>query len=140
MENMMKIKTSSKEEDKKQTGLMKQTKAQLIDIILRKDDVEKIKQNEIDALTDELMEKDNRINGLISDCEGMQRALDDAASDLAAANEHIRSLSDRYRIAEDTIVRLKKASKGSKSIAIAYTIVVISVVFACVCCYFAFMR
>lgn len=140
MENMIKIKTSSKEEDKKQTGLMKQTKAQLIDIILRKDDVEKLKQAEIDGLTDELTEKDNRINGLISDCEGMQRALDDAASDLAAANEHIKQLSDRYSIAEDTIARLKKASKGSKPIAIAYTIVVISVAFACICCYFAFMR
>lgn len=140
MENIVKIKTSSKEEDKKQTGLMKQTKAQLIDIILRKDDVEKLKQAEIDALTDELTEKDNRINGLISDCEGMQRALDDAASDLASANEHIKSLSDRYRIAEETIANLKKNSKSSKPVAIAYTIVVISVIFACVCCYFAFMQ
>ena len=47
---------------------------------------------------------------------------------------------DRGYSNEETIANLKKNSKSSKPIAIAYTIVVISVVFAIICAYFAFMK
>lgn len=99
----------------RQTKLLKKSKEELIEVILRKDKVEKNQVNQISNLKGEINSLNNRIKAFIADNEGDQKIIKKLKEDyskLEDLNETLHENIDSNRIElEDTINKLNKVTK-----------------------------
>ena len=110
-------------------GLMKKTKVQLIEIILRKDDVERECRDEINNLK-------NRIKNYDADVEGMNKRIKDdnniikQQADLITEKENlIDELKSQFDISATEVAEAKEAVELYKSYILSTFIVSIIVIF-----------
>lgn len=99
----------------RQTKFLKKSKEELIEVILRKDKVEKNQVNQISNLKGEINSLNSRIKGFIADSEGDQKKikeLNEYCSKLEDSNQTLHENIDFNRIAlEDTTNKLNKVTK-----------------------------
>lgn len=110
-------------------GLMKKTKAQLIEIILRKDDVERECRDEINNLK-------NRIKNYDADVEGMSKRIKDdndiikQQADLIVEKENlIDELKSQFDMSATEVAEAKEAVELYKSYILSTFIVSIIIIF-----------
>ena len=110
-------------------GLMKKTKVQLIEIILRKDDVERECRDEINNLK-------NRIKNYDADVEGMSKRIKDdndiikQQADLIVEKENlIDELKSQFDISATEVAEAKEAVELYKSYILSTFIVSIIIIF-----------
>ena len=117
----------------RQTKLLKKSKEELIEVILRKDKIEKNQVKQISNLKGEINSLQSRIKGLIADNEGDSNTIYELREKLAnikdlnkALNENINSNSheiEEIKIQFDkTIYKLKEKVRCWSSIAITFII------------------
>ena len=110
-------------------GLMKKTKAQLIEIILRKDDVERECRDEINNLK-------NRIKNYDADVEGMSKRIKDdndiikQQADLIVEKENIiEDMKSQFDMSATEVAEAKEAVELYKSYILSTFIVSIVIIF-----------
>ena len=117
----------------RQTKLLKKSKEELIEVILRKDKIEKNQVKQISNFKGEINSLQSRIKGLIADNEGDSNTIYELREKLAniedlnkALNENINSNShetEEIKIQFDkTIYKLKEKVRCWSSIAITFII------------------
>lgn len=84
-------------ESKPETALMRKTKKELIDIILRKDDVELRLKSNVDNLKEEVDQLNNRIVGYESDINGLHASLDEQVSLVCELRENLHKCRTKIR-------------------------------------------
>ena len=128
----------------RQTKLLKKSKEELIEVILRKDKIEKNQVKQISNLKGEINSLNSRINGFIADSEGDQKTikeLRDYYSKLEDANQtlHENINSKCIELEETTnklnkiIVEKEKKAKSWANIAITSSIAFIIAFIAYIC-------
>ena len=128
----------------RQTKLLKKSKEELIEVILRKDKIEKNQVNQISNLKGEINSLNSRINGFISDSEGDQKTIKElrkSCSKLEDLNKTLHENIDfnRIELKETTnqfnkiIVETKKKAKSWANIAIISSIAFIIAFIAYIC-------
>ena len=129
---------------RRQTKLLKKSKEELIEVILRKDKIEKNQVKQISNLKGEINSLNSRINGFIADNEGSQEIIETlrkknaSLEDLKISlHEHINSKSIEL---EETIDKLNKIivekenkAKSWANIAITSSIAFIIAFIAYIC-------
>ena len=127
-----------------QTKLLKKSKEELIEIVLRKDKIEKNQVKQISNLKGEINSLNSEIKGFIADSEGDQKRikeLRDSCSKLEDLNKTLHENIDFNRIElEDTtnklnkhIVELENKAKSWANIAITSSIAFIIAFIAYIC-------
>ena len=117
----------------RQTKLLKKSKEELIEVILRKDKIEKNQVNQISNLKGEINSLQSRIKGFIADSEGDNNTICELREKLANANDLNKALneninSNSHEIEEikvqfdKTIYKLKEKVRCWSSIAITFII------------------
>ena len=96
----------------RQTKLLKKSKEELIEVILRKDKIEKNQVKQISNLKGEINSLNSRINGFIADSEGDQKTikeLRESCSKLKDLNKTLHENIDfHYSKLEETTNKLNK--------------------------------
>lgn len=106
---------------KKQTNsLMKKTKVQLVDIILRKDEVEKTLRNKLDATTKEYATDIANANRLI---EAEAKEVEQHKADFEEISDYAASLEAEIT---DERKKTKSANKALTAIIIAFSLYVLT--------------
>lgn len=117
----------------RQTKLLKKSKEELIEVILRKDKIEKNQVNQISNLKGEINSLQSRIKGFIADSEGDNNTICELREKLANAEDLNKALneninSNAHEIEEikmqfdKTIYKLKEKVRCWSSIAITFII------------------
>lgn len=117
----------------RQTKLLKKSKEELIEVILRKDKIEKNQVNQISNLKGEINSLQSRIKGFIADSEGDNNTICELREKLSNANDLNKALneninSNSHEIEEikmqfdKTIYKLKEKVRCWSSIAITFII------------------
>ena len=117
----------------RQTKLLKKSKEELINVILRKDKIEKNQVNQISNLKGEINSLQSRIKGLIADNEGDSNIIYELKEKLSNANDLNKALNENInsnsREIEEikmqfnkTIYKLKEKVRCLSSIAITFII------------------
>ena len=117
----------------RQTKLLKKSKEELIDVILRKDKIERNQVNQISNLKGEINSLQSRIKGFIADSEGDSNTIYELREKLANANDLNKALneninSNSHEIEEikmqfdKTIYKLKEKVRCWSNIAITFII------------------
>ena len=117
----------------RQTKLLKKSKEELIEVILRKDKIERTQVNQISNLKGEINSLQSRIKGLIVDSEGDSNTIYELREKLANTNDLNKALneninSNSHEIEEikmqfdKTIYKLKEKVRCWSSIAITFII------------------
>ena len=141
---MANIKEQSAALKSRQTKLLKKSKEELIEIVLRKDKIEKNQVKQISNLKGEINSLNSRINGFIADSEGDQKTikeLRESCSKLKDLNKTLHENIDFNRIElEETtnklnkhIVELENKAKSWANIAIISSIAFIIAFIAYIC-------
>ena len=128
----------------RQTKLLKKSKEELIEVILRKDKIEKNQVKQISNLKGEINSLNSRINGFIADNEGDQKIikeLRESCSKLEDLNKtlHENIAFNRSELEETTnqfnkiIVETENKAKSWANIAIMSSIVFIITLIAYIC-------
>ena len=128
----------------RQTKLLKKSKEELIEIVLRKDKIEKNQVNQISNLKGEINSLNSRINGFIADSEGDQKTikeLRESCSKLEDLNKalHENIAFNRSDLKETTnkfnkiIVETENKAKSWANIAIISSIAFIIAFIAYIC-------
>ena len=128
----------------RQTKLLKKSKDELIEVILRKDKIEKNQVNQISNLKGEINSLQSRIKGFIADSEGDQKIikeLRESCSKLEDLNKtlHENIAFNRSELEETTnqfnkiIVETENKAKSWANIAILSSIVFIITLIAYIC-------
>ncbi|QOR59906.1 hypothetical protein KNV45_gp58 [uncultured phage cr271_1] len=91
------------------TGLMKKTKAQLIEIILRKDEVERECRTEISNLNKRIKGYDADIEGMIEKSKADKFIIDKQASMLIEKENLIEDMKSQFDISATEIAEVKEA-------------------------------
>ena len=129
---------------RRQTKLLKKSKEELIEVILRKDKIEKNQVKQISNLKGEINSLNSRINGFIADSEGDQKTikeLRDNCSKLKDLNKtlHENIESNSIELNETTnefnkiIIEKEKKAKSWANIAIISSIAFIIAFIAYIC-------
>ena len=129
---------------RRQTKLLKKSKEELIEIVLRKDKIEKNQVKQISNLKGEINSLNSRINGFIADSEGDQKTikeLRESCSKLEDLNKTLHENIDfnRIELKETTnqfnkiIVETEKKAKSWANIAITSSIAFIIAFIAYIC-------
>ena len=129
---------------RRQTKLLKKSKEELIEVILRKDKIEKNQVKQISNLKGEINSLNSRINGFIADSEGDQKTikeLRESCSKLEDLNKtlHENIAFNRSELEETTnqfnkiIVETENKAKSWANIAIMSSIVFIITLIAYIC-------
>ena len=109
---MANVKEQSAALKSRQTKLLKKSKEELIEVILRKDKIEKNQVKQISNLKGEINSLNSRINGFIADSEGDQKTikeLRESCSKLKDLNKTLHENIDFNRIElEETTNKLNK--------------------------------
>ena len=128
----------------RQTKLLKKSKEELIEIVLKKDKIEKNQVNQISNLKGEINSLNSRINGFIADSEGDQKIikeLKDNCSKLKDLNKTLHENIDFNRIElnetanefNKIIAEKEKKAKSLANIAIISSIAFIIIFIAYIC-------
>ena len=128
----------------RQTKLLKKSKEELIEIVLRKDKIEKNQVKQISNLKGEINSLNSRINGFIADSEGDQKTikeLRESCSKLEDLNKtlHENIAFNRSELEETTnqfnkiIIETENKAKTLANIAIMSSIVFIITLIAYIC-------
>ena len=128
----------------RQTKLLKKSKDELIEVILRKDKIEKNQVNQISNLKGEINSLNNEIKGFIADSEGDQKIIKELRNDyskLEDVNKTLHETIDSRAIEwEETsnklnkrIVETEKKAKFLSDIAITLGITFIITLIAYIC-------
>ena len=118
--------TKSKTENKPMPALMRKTKAQLVDIILRKDNIEC-------GLRNDIKDKDNLLNRYQEQLDDRIRKIDTVKKDYETLKANFESTCDENA---STICELKETISHKNGIIIKLCIGLIAafVVILCLCC------
>ena len=141
---MTNVKEQSAALKSRQTKLLKKSKEELIEVILRKDKVEKNQVNQISNLKGEINSLNNRIKAFIADSEGDQKIIKELRNDyskLEDVNKTLHETIDSRAIEwEETsnklnkrIVETEKKAKFLSDIAITLGIAFIITLIAYIC-------
>ena len=141
---MANVKEQSAALKSRQTKLLKKSKEELIEIVLRKDKIEKNQVKQISNLKGEINSLNSRINGFIADSEGDQKTikeLRESCSKLEDLNKtlHENIAFNRSELEETTnqfnkiIVETENKAKSWANIAIMSSIVFIITLIAYIC-------
>ena len=141
---MANVKEQSAALKSRQTKLLKKSKEELIEIVLRKDKIEKNQVNQISNLKGEINSLNSRINGFIADSEGDQKTikeLRESCSKLKDLNKTLNENIDfnRSNLKETTnkfnklIAETEKKAKSWANIAIISSIAFIIAFIAYIC-------
>ena len=141
---MANVKEQSAALKSRQTKLLKKSKDELIEVILRKDKVERNQVNQISNLKGEINSLNSRINGFIADSEGDQKTikeLRESCSKLKDLNKTLNENIDfnRSNLKETTnkfnkiIVETENKAKSWANIAIISSIAFIIAFIAYIC-------
>ena len=141
---MTNVKEQSAALKSRQTKLLKKSKEELIEIVLRKDKIEKNQVKQISNLKGEINSLNSRINGFIADSEGDQKIikeLRESCSKLEDLNKtlHENIAFNRSELEETTnqfnkiIVETENKAKSWANIAIMSSIVFIITLIAYIC-------
>ena len=79
---------------RRQTKLLKKSKEELIEVILRKDKIERNQVNQISNLKGEINSLQSRIKGFIADSEGDSNTIYELREKLANANDLNKALNE----------------------------------------------
>ena len=128
----------------RQTKLLKKSKEELIEVILRKDKIEKNQVKQISNLKGEINSLNSRINGFIADSEGDQKTIKELRDNCSrlkdlnnTLNEHIDF--NRIKLNETTnqfnkiIVEKENKAKSWANIAITLGVAFIIAFIAYIC-------
>ena len=126
------------------TKLLKKSKEELIEIVLRKDKIEKNQVNQISNLKGEINSLNSRINGFIADSEGDQKTIKElrkSCSKLEDLNKTLHENIDFNRIESNEtanefnkiIAEKEKKVKSWANIAITSSIAFIIAFIAYIC-------
>ena len=141
---MVNVKEKSAALKSRQTKLLKKSKDELIEVILRKDKIEKNQVNQISNLKGEINSLNSEIKGFIADSEGDQKIIKELRNDyskLEDVNKTLHEIIDSRAIEwEETsnilnkhIVETEKKAKFLADIAITLGIVFIITLIAYIC-------
>ena len=117
----------------RQTKLLKKSKEELIEVILRKDKIERNQVNQISNLKGEINSLQSRIKGFIADSEGDSNTIYELREKLANANDLNKALNENINSNSNeieeiktqfdkTIYKLKEKVRYWSSIAITFII------------------
>ena len=141
---MANVKEQSAALKSRQTKLLKKSKEELIEIVLKKDKIEKNQVKQISNLKGEINSLNSRINGFIADSEGDQKIikeLRESCSKLKDLNKTLHENIDFNRIElnetsnefNKIIAEKEKKSKSWANIAITSSIAFIIAFIAYIC-------
>lgn len=128
----------------RQTKLLKKSKEELIEIVLRKDKIEKNQVKQISNLKGEINSLNSRIKGFISDSEGDQKTIKELRESCSKLEDLNKTLHEniaftRSELEETTnqfnkiIVETENKAKSWANIAIMSSIVFIIALIAYIC-------
>ena len=129
---------------RRQTKLLKKSKEELIEVILRKDKIEKTQIKQISNLKGEINSLNSRINGFITDSEGDQKIIKELRESCSKFEDLNKTLHEniafnRSELEETTnqfnkiIVETENKAKSWANIAIMSSIVFIITLIAYIC-------
>ena len=141
---MANVKEQSAALKSRQTKLLKKSKEELIEIVLKKDKIEKNQVKQISNLKGEINSLNSRINGFVADSEGDQKTikeLRESCSKLKDLNKTLHENIDFNRIElnetanefNKIIAEKEKKSKSWANIAITSSIAFIISFIAYIC-------
>lgn len=139
---MANVKEQSAALKSRQTKLLKKTKDELIEIILRKDKVEKNQVNQISKLKGEINSLQNRLKNCISDTEGTSKTLKDLKVKCTTLEDRNKALNEviNYKDTELTDItndfnkyKIETKRKIKYLSNIAVTLAVLFVISAMIC-------
>lgn len=91
---MTNVKEQSAALKRRQTKLLKKSKEELIEVILRKDKVERNQVNQISNLKGEINSLQSRIKGYISDNEGNNKTIEDLRKNKCVLEDRNKALTE----------------------------------------------
>lgn len=91
---MANVKEQSAALKSRQTKLLKKSKDELIEVILRKDKIEKNQVNQISNLKGEINSLNSRIKGFIADSEGDQKTIKELRNDYSKLEDVNKTLHE----------------------------------------------
>ena len=141
---MTNVKEQSAALKSRQTKLLKKSKEELIEVILRKDKIEKNQVKQISNLKGEINSLNSRINGFIADSEGDQKTIKELRDNCSrlkdlnnTLNEHIDfnriKLNETANDFNKIIAEKDKKAKSWSDIAITLGIAFIIAFIAYIC-------
>ena len=141
---MTNVKEQSAALKSRQTKLLKKSKEELIEIVLRKDKIEKNQVKQISNLKGEINSLNSEIKGFIADSEGDQKIIKELRNDCSKLEDVIKTLHEtidsRAIEWEETsnrlnkhIVEIEKKAKFLSNIAITLGIAFIIAFIAYIC-------
>lgn len=139
---MANVKEQSAALKSRQTKLLKKTKDELIEIILRKDKVEKNQVNQISKLKGEINSLQNRLKNCISDTEGTNKTIKDLKVKCTTLEDRNKALNEviNYKDTELTDItndfnkyKIETKRKIKYLSNIAVTLAVLFVISAMIC-------
>ena len=120
------------------TGLMKKTKAQLIEIILRKDEVERECRTEISNLNKRIKGYDADIEGMIEQSKADKSIIDKQASMLIEKENLIEGMQSQFDIFATEVTEAKEVVYIYKHYVKVLSIACAALVIALICKLFVF--
>ena len=120
------------------TGLMKKTKAQLIEIILRKDEVERECRTEISNLNKRIKGYDADIEGMTEQLKADKSIIDKQASMLIEKENLIESMKSQFDIFATEVTEAKEVVYMYKHYVKALSIACAALAIALICKLFVF--
>ena len=120
------------------TGLMKKTKAQLIEIILRKDEVERECRTEISNLNKKKKSYDADIEGMIEQSKADKSIIDKQASMLIEKENLIESMKSQFDIFATEVTEAKESTCIYKYYVKVLSITCVILAVALICKLFVF--
>ena len=141
---MANVKEQSAALKSRQTKLLKKSKEELIEIVLRKDKIEKNQVKQISNLKGEINSLNSRIKGFIADSEGDQKIIKELRESYSKLEDLNKTLHEniafnRSELEETTnqfnkiIVETENKAKSWANIAIMSSIVFIITLIAYIC-------
>ena len=141
---MANVKEQSAALKSRQTKLLKKSKEELIEIVLKKDKIEKNQVNQISNLKGEINSLNSRIKGFIADSEGDQKTIKELRDNCSrlkdlnnTLNEHIdfnrSNLKETTNKFNKIIVKTENKAKSWANIAIISSIAFIITFIAYIC-------
>ena len=115
------------------TGLMKKTKAQLIEIILRKDEVERECRTEISNLNKRIKGYDADIKGMTNKAKADKAIIDKQANMLIEKENLIEGMKSQFDISATEVAEAKELANKYKryTINLGITFAILSIALVC---------